>query len=93
MGLVVLRGFRQPPSYFSEKLINQPLGHYFDVMTNGFGSMPSYDARVSPDDRWRIIAYIKNTIGISARVRAVAPDTLERSLGKAKRVIDKRPAG
>jgi phenylacetate-CoA ligase len=40
-----------------------------------------------------ITAHIKNTIGITARVKAVAPDTLERSLGKAKRVIDKRPAG
>ena len=39
----------------------------------------------------KITAYIKNTIGISARVRAVAPETLERSLGKAKRVFDKRP--
>jgi phenylacetate-CoA ligase len=39
----------------------------------------------------RVTAYIKNTIGISARVTAVAPATLERSLGKAKRVLDKRP--
>jgi phenylacetate-CoA ligase len=39
----------------------------------------------------RVTAYIKNTIGITARVRAVAPETLERSLGKAKRVFDKRP--
>jgi len=39
----------------------------------------------------RIAAYIKNTIGITARVKAVAPDTLERSLGKARRIIDKRP--
>jgi phenylacetate-CoA ligase len=39
----------------------------------------------------RVTAYIKNTIGITTRVRAVAPDTLERSLGKAKRVFDKRP--
>ena len=41
----------------------------------------------------RVTAYIKNTIGITARVKAVAPDTLERSLGKAKRVYDKRPKG
>ena len=39
----------------------------------------------------RVTTYIKNTIGISARIRAVAPETLERSLGKAKRVYDKRP--
>ena len=41
----------------------------------------------------RVSALIKNTIGISARVMIVAPDTLERSLGKAKRVYDKRPKG
>ena len=39
----------------------------------------------------KVTAYIKNTIGISAYVKAVAPETLERSLGKAKRVLDKRP--
>jgi len=41
----------------------------------------------------RITHHIKSTIGIKARIRAVAPETLERSLGKAKRVIDKRPKG
>jgi len=45
------------------------------------------------DHSERISTYIKNTIGITARVRAVAPETLERSLGKAKRVFDKRPKG
>ena len=41
----------------------------------------------------KVAAFIKNTIGISANIRAVAPETLERSLGKAKRVFDKRPKG
>jgi phenylacetate-CoA ligase len=45
------------------------------------------------DHAERVSVHIKNTIGITARVRAVAPDTLERSLGKAKRVYDKRPKG
>jgi mono/diheme cytochrome c family protein len=58
-GMVVLRGFRQPPSYYSDRLINAPVGHYFDVITNGFGAMPSYASRVEPDDRWRIAAYIR----------------------------------
>jgi phenylacetate-CoA ligase len=39
----------------------------------------------------KLSAFIKNTIGISTRIRIVAPETLERSLGKAKRVYDKRP--
>jgi len=58
-GLVVLRGFRQPPSYYSDRLENAPVGHYFDVITNGFGAMPSYASRVESDDRWRIVAYIR----------------------------------
>jgi phenylacetate-CoA ligase len=41
----------------------------------------------------KVSTFIKNTIGISARVKAVAPETLERSLGKAKRVYDRRPKG
>ena len=58
-GLVVMRGFRQPPSYYSQRLINAPVGHYYDVISNGFGSMASYASRVTSDDRWRIIAYIR----------------------------------
>jgi len=58
-GMVVRRGFRQAASYHTEKLIKAPVGHFFDVMTNGFGAMPSYASRVEPDDRWRIAAYIR----------------------------------
>jgi phenylacetate-CoA ligase len=41
----------------------------------------------------KVSIFIKNTIGITARIKAVAPETLERSLGKARRVYDKRPKG
>ncbi len=58
-GMIVRRGFRQAASYHTEKLIKAPVGHFFDVMTNGFGAMPSYASRVEPDDRWRIAAYIR----------------------------------
>jgi mono/diheme cytochrome c family protein len=58
-GMVVLRGYRQAASYYTDKLMKAPVGHFFDVITNGFGAMPSYASRVQPDDRWRIIAYIR----------------------------------
>lgn len=58
-GMIVRRGFRQAASYHTEKLMKAPVGHFFDVMTNGFGAMPSYASRVEPDDRWRIAAYIR----------------------------------
>jgi mono/diheme cytochrome c family protein len=58
-GIMVQRGFQQPPSYHSERLRNMPVGHFFDVITNGYGAMYSYAGRVEPDDRWRIAAYIR----------------------------------
>ncbi|HYL47539.1 MAG TPA: cytochrome c [Candidatus Limnocylindrales bacterium] len=58
-GMIVQRGFPPPPSYHIDRLRNAPAGHFFDVMTNGFGSMYSYASRISPEDRWRIVAYIR----------------------------------
>lgn len=58
-GMIVLRGFQEPPSYHTDRLRNAPVGHFFDVITNGFGNMYSYASRVSPEDRWRIAAYIR----------------------------------
>lgn len=58
-GMIVFRGFQQPPSYHIERLRQAPVGHFFEVMTNGFGKMYSYAPRVSPEDRWRIAAYIR----------------------------------
>ena len=58
-GMIVQRGFRQPPSYHLDRLRNAPAGHFFDVITNGFGVMYPYGSRVPPRDRWAIIAYIR----------------------------------
>ena len=58
-GLIVQRGFPPPPSYDIQRLRDAPVGHFFDVMTNGLGTMYSYAARVDVADRWRIAAYIR----------------------------------
>jgi hypothetical protein len=58
-GMVVRRGYRQPPSYHIDRLRQAPVGHFFDVMTNGFGAMPDNRAQVPVRDRWAIIAYIR----------------------------------
>lgn len=58
-GMIVQRGFRKPPSFHLERLREMPVGHYFDVMTNGFGTMYSYSDRITPKDRWAIAAYIR----------------------------------
>jgi hypothetical protein len=58
-GMIVQRGFPHPPSFHSDRLRNAPVGHFFGVMTNGFGAMYSYADRVDVGDRWRIAAYIR----------------------------------
>jgi hypothetical protein len=58
-GMVVQRGLRKPPSFHIDRLRQAPIGHYFDVMTSGFGAMPDYRAQVSVADRWAIAAYVK----------------------------------
>ena len=58
-GMIVRRGYKQPPSYHIDRLRQAPIGHFFDVMTNGFGAMPDYRAQVMPRDRWAIAAYIR----------------------------------
>jgi len=56
-------------------LIKAPIGHFFDVMTNGFGAMPSYASRVEPDDRWRIAASIRVLhLSENAKIEDVPPD-------------------
>jgi len=59
LGMVVQRGFKRPNSFHDQRLVDSPVGYYFDVMTNGFSQMSSYAAQISPADRWAIAAYIK----------------------------------
>ena len=58
-GIVVQRGFPPPPSYDSDRLRRAPARYLFDVITNGYGVMYPYAARVEPRDRWAIVAYIR----------------------------------
>lgn len=58
-GMVVRRGFPQPPTYHDDRLRNAPDGHFFDVMTNGWGKMNSYASQIPAADRWAIVAYIR----------------------------------
>jgi mono/diheme cytochrome c family protein len=58
-GMIVRRGYRAPPSMHIERLRQAPAGHFFDVMTNGFGVMPDYTQQIRPQDRWAIVAYIR----------------------------------
>jgi mono/diheme cytochrome c family protein len=58
-GMIPRRGFPHPPSYHIARLRNAPDRHFYDVMTHGYGIMYSYADRVTPEDRWAIVAYIR----------------------------------
>jgi phenylacetate-CoA ligase len=103
--MIILRGVNLFPTQIEEVLLSTDWcgGHFIMELTRD-GRMDELTilAEARPE-RWdasgliehadRVSVHIKNTIGVTARVKAVAPDTLERSLGKAKRVYDKRPKG
>jgi mono/diheme cytochrome c family protein len=58
-GKIVQRGYTAPPSYHIERLRNVPVGHLFAVISEGYGSMPSYSAQIPLHDRWAIAAYLR----------------------------------
>lgn len=58
-GMIVLRGFSPPPTYHQPRLRDAPVGHFYHVITHGYGAMYSYGSRIPPDDRWAIVAYIR----------------------------------
>jgi phenylacetate-CoA ligase len=103
--MIILRGVNLFPTQIEEVLLATDWcgGHFIleltrdgrmDQLTILAEARPeSWDGDGLTDHAERVAHHIKSTIGISARVKAVAPDTLERSLGKAKRVYDKRPKG
>ncbi len=58
-GMIVRRGFSKPPTYHDDRLRNAPVGHFYDVITNGQGKMNGYAAQIPPADRWAIVSYIR----------------------------------
>ncbi|HXH62354.1 MAG TPA: cytochrome c [Fimbriimonadaceae bacterium] len=61
-GMISQRGFdieRPIANYQTERLRKMPVGHFFDVITNGYGAMFPYSDRISVEDRWAIVAYIR----------------------------------
>jgi phenylacetate-CoA ligase len=101
--MIILRGVNVFPTQIEEALLATDWcgGHFIieltrdgrlDEMTVLAEARPeSWDGSGLIVQAEKVSTFIKNTIGISAQIRVVAPETLERSLGKAKRVFDKRP--
>ena len=81
-GMIVRRGFKQPPSYHSDRLRQIPVGYLFNVITNGFGAMAEYGGDIAAADRWRIVAYIRALqLSQHAQVAELPDDARKRLVG------------
>ena len=58
-GMVVQRGLRQAANFHQDRLRQERIGYFFDVITNGFGAMQGYAEQVPVRDRWLIAAYLR----------------------------------
>jgi mono/diheme cytochrome c family protein len=58
-GMIVQRGYRPAGNVHTDRLRAAPLGHFYAVISNGYGAMPDYSAQLTPADRWAVAAYIR----------------------------------
>jgi mono/diheme cytochrome c family protein len=86
-GMIVRRGFKQPPTYHQDRLRNEADGYFFDVITNGFGQMPSYAAQISVADRWAVVAYLRALqLSQHAPLAGLPPEDRERVAAAGEKV-------
>jgi cbb3-type cytochrome c oxidase subunit III len=84
-GMIVQRGFRRPPSLHMDRLRAAPAGHFYDVITNGFGTMYPYGYRVPTRDRWAIVAYIRALqLSRQASINDVPPADRKKLQGESR---------
>jgi mono/diheme cytochrome c family protein len=81
-GMVAQRGYLHPPSFHDDRLRESPVGHFFDVITNGLGGMPDYAQQIPVDDRWKIIAYIRALQLSEHATLADVPPDIRNKLGQ-----------
>lgn len=58
-GMIVQRGYAAAGNFHTDRLRAMPLGHFFNVISNGYGAMPDYAAQLTPEERWAVVAYIR----------------------------------
>lgn len=58
-GIVVRRGFPPPPSYHDDRLRQAADGYLYNVIAQGHGVMLPFADRLTVDERWAVVAYIR----------------------------------
>ena len=81
-GMIVRRGYKQPPPFYEQRLKDMPAGYFFDVMTAGFGLMSSYAKQIPVEDRWAIVAYVR-ALQLSTSTLAELPQEVQDEFHRA----------
>jgi len=79
-GMIVLRGFKRPPSFHIDRLRQEPDGYLFVAVSEGFGVMPSYAAQIPVADRWAIVGYVRALQLSQHATLADVPDAARKAL-------------
>ena len=58
-GMIVQRGYAQAGNFHTARLKAMPLGHFFNVISNGYGAMPDYSSQLTTEERWAVVAYVR----------------------------------
>jgi mono/diheme cytochrome c family protein len=83
--MIARRGFGPPASLHTDLLRKQPPGHFFRVITRGFGAMPAYSQQITPEDRWAIIAYLRALqLSQNASLGDLPPEEREKLFGEPR---------
>lgn len=92
-GMIVQRGYKQPPSFHEERLVTSAVGYFFNVSTDGFGVMPSYASQVPVEDRWAIAAYIRALqLAQNARLGDLPEARRQAVLGELQKPAEPQPS-
>ena len=100
--MIILRGVNLFPTQVEELILGLPaLSPHFQLHLSKQGHMDAMTVHVerrpdaTPSDAEaagaKLVASIKNTIGVSAAIVVESPETIERSMGKMRRIVDERP--
>jgi phenylacetate-CoA ligase len=102
--MMIVRGVNVFPTQIEEELLKiETLAAHYQIVLTREGRLDEMEILVearphaaSADERAeaarRLRHSVKNLVGVTAKVSVAAPGAIERSLGKAKRVVDKRVA-
>ena len=100
--MIILRGVNLFPTQIEELVLRTPaLSPHFQCVLERVDRLDALTVRVerrpdaeraAADEAGRTLQMlVKSTIGVSVEVDVLEPDEIERSLGKMRRIIDRRP--